>query len=168
MTAVMGQYSHVNQQAQVWEQGVSRTLAMRSLVTRTWVMRTLVIRTLVIGTLVMRTLVMRTLGKGSLLDSSDRAPEEACELDVPASNVAVIEGNMQLGIQLCCLQQADVGRQHCGSDVAPMAGDGCCVCIWHAHTDFSSRTLGSRLPPGVGGLQGQRVGALTIHLGLRL
>jgi len=39
----------------------------------------------------------------SLLDSSDRAPEEACELDVPASNFAVVESNMQLGIQLCCL-----------------------------------------------------------------
>lgn len=70
----------------------------------------------------------------SLLDGSDRAPQEACEFDVPASNVAVIESNMQLGVQLGCLQQADVGRQNCGSDVAPVASDGCCVCGTHKQT----------------------------------
>lgn len=74
--------------------------------------------------------------KRSLLDGSDRAPEEACEFDVPASNVAVVEGNMQLGIQLGCLQQADVGRQNCGSDVAPVASDGCCV--YGTHTQISA------------------------------
>ena len=79
--------------------------------------------------------------KRSLLDGSDRVPEEACEFDVPASNVDVVEGNMQLGVQLGCLQQTDVGRQNCGSDVAPVASDGCCVYMWHAQTDFSSHTL---------------------------
>jgi len=162
MTAVMAQCCHEKQEAQIWEQGINRTLVIRTLVTRILMIRRLVIRTLMI----------RRLGKGSLLNSSDRAPEEACELDVPASNVAVVEGNMQLGIQLSCLQQADVGRQNCGCDVAPMASDGCCVCIWHAHTHTHTHTLQQPYPlieaAARGACARQTVGALTEHLGLGL
>lgn len=44
----------------------------------------------------------------SSLNGCHRTPEEAAVLDVPGCNVAVIESNIQLGIQLRCFGQADV------------------------------------------------------------
>ena len=79
--------------------------------------------------------------QGGLRDGSDRAPEEGLVLDVPPSNVAVIEGNIQLGKQLSSFSQTGVGWQHQRCDVVPVAGDGCCVCNTQSHPHSRFHTL---------------------------
>ena len=77
--------------------------------------------------------------QGGLRNGSDRAPEEGLVLDVPPSNVAVIEGGVQLGKQLGSFSQTGVGWQHQRCDVVPVACDGCCVCSTQA--GFSARFI---------------------------
>lgn len=69
-------------------------------------------------------------------DSCDRPPEEGGELDEPALDVAVVESQLQLCKQLCCVQQGHIGWQDKSCDIVPVACDSCRICS-HSMTQFS-------------------------------